>query len=261
MYKLTLIVALAAGSMAFVQSNSKSNHIFSKEKSANSDLLRIASSDQGGKGNQGGGGNQGGNGNQGEKASQSKGGDHGNKGNQGGQPKQNQQGAQGKGTMKQNPMNNQPKYVQVKEHGNGPKQQKMNQPSKGHGNKPSKMYSNKPGKHHYDKGHPNFGYVYPNKHGYISYRNYGQWRSEQARNKHKKYHPVYEYEAVDGFRLIISRNVFLFSETSYKINLLRVRLGERRKANQITVIQYETTIQRIAVLEQRRAQLQINIVL
>lgn len=111
----------------------------------------------------------------------------------------------------------------------------------------------------YEKGHPNFDYVFVNKHGHYSHKNYGQWRSEQARMKHKKYKPVYEYQAIEGFRLIHTRNVFLFNETDYKINLLNVRLAERRRANQISDAEFVLYTNRIAVLQERRAGLNINI--
>lgn len=112
---------------------------------------------------------------------------------------------------------------------------------------------------HYKKGHPNHIYVFVSNPGHYSYKNYGQWRSVQARKRHKKYHPKYEYEAIDGFRLIQTRNVYLFNETDYKINLLRTRLAKKRKANEITVVQYDTYVNRIEVLEERRAGLNINI--
>jgi hypothetical protein len=112
---------------------------------------------------------------------------------------------------------------------------------------------------HYEKGHPNFNYVFVNEHGSYSYKNYGQWRSEQARNKHKNYRPKYEYEAIEGFKLINARNVFLVNETDYKINLLRTRLAQKREANQITVAQYDTYVNRIKVLEDRRSGLSLNI--
>ena len=122
--------------------------------------------------------------------------------------------------------------------------------------------SNHDGKHktkHYEKGHPNFNYVFVNDHGYYSHKNYGQWRSEQARNKHKKYKPKYQHEAIEGFRLINLRNVFLFDETDYKIKLLKKRLAKKREANQITVVQHDTYLNKIEVLEERRAGININI--
>lgn len=125
---------------------------------------------------------------------------------------------------------------------------KHNKGNNGHGNNKK-----------YEKGHPNFGYVFVNNHGYYSHKNYGQWRSEQARMKHKKYHPVYEYQAIEGFRLIHSRNVFLYDETDYKINLLNRRLAEKRKANQINAVEYEIYTTRIVELQERRARLSINI--
>lgn len=114
-------------------------------------------------------------------------------------------------------------------------------------------------KKQYEKGHPNFNYVYVNKHGDYSHKNYGQWRSEQARMKHKKYHPVYEYEAIEGFKLIQNRNVFLYDETDYKINLLNLLLAEKRKANQIDPIEYDRYSTRIVELQEKRAALNINI--
>lgn len=111
----------------------------------------------------------------------------------------------------------------------------------------------------YKKGHPNFNYVFVNNHGYYSHKNYGQWRSEQARNKHKNYRPKYEYEAIEGFKLINARNVFLYDETDYKINLLRTRLAVKRDSNQITAVEYDTYNNRIEVLEERRSGLNINI--
>ena len=234
MYKLTLITAIALGSMAFVQSG-KSNRITTDENHVNNNLLSFASPDQGqkgGKGNKGGGG--------------------GSHGGQAGPSKHNQPGAHGNGggnvKFKQHQQGGKPKNNQFKDHGNNAKSYK---PGKGH--------SYKPGKNHFDKGHPNFGYNYISKHGYISHKNYGQWRSQQARNKHKKYHPIYEYEAVEGFNFIIGRNVFLYSETDYKMNLYRTKLSKKRKAGTISVVEYDNSIRRVYLLEQRRDALQINI--
>ena len=244
MYKSTLILAIAFISMAFVQSG-KSNQITFDGIHVNNTLLSIASPDQGGNGNKGGNKNKSGG---------------GNHGNQSGASKHNSQGPQGNnngnGKIKQHPQSNKSKNNQAKDHGNNNKPHKQNK----HDNRShSKVKNNKPGKNHFDKGHPNFLYVYDNNHGHISHKNYGQWRSEQARNKHKKYKPVYEYEAVEGFNLIISRNVFLHTETEYKINLYRNRLSAKRKAGTITVTEYDHSIRRVTLLEQRRAALQISI--
>lgn len=111
----------------------------------------------------------------------------------------------------------------------------------------------------YKKGGIHLDYVFVNNHGHYSHKNYGQWRSEQARMKHKKYKPVYEYQAIEGFRLIHSRNVFLYNETDYKINLLNLRLVERRRANQISEAEYVLYTTRIEEIQERRAGLNINI--
>ncbi len=241
MYKSTLILAIAFGSMAFLHSG-KSYSINKEENHGNNNLLSFTASDQSGKGNKGGNGNKGG----------------GNHGNQAGPSKHNSQEQHGNGHGNGNGKNkhhtnsHNSKNNQFKEHGNN----KSNNLNKGNH---SKVKNHKPGKNHFDKGHPNYFYVYDNNHGYISHKNYGQWRSEQARNKHKKYRPVYEYEAIEGFNIIIGRNVFLHTETKYKIDLYRNRLSKKRKAGTITVIEYDNSIRRVAVLEQRRADLQINI--
>ncbi len=163
--------------------------------------------------------------------------------------------------QKNGPQSNEDKSHK-KDHHNDNKQEVGH---KKNGNNPSNKHSNgqfeKGSKMHFAKGHPNFGYVYVNEHGYFSHKNYGQWRSEQARMKHKNYKPKYEYQAIQGFQLIISRNVFLFTETDFKINLLTVNLAEKRKLNQITLVQYDTYTRRIELLQKRRAALQINITL
>jgi hypothetical protein len=141
-------------------------------------------------------------------------------------------------------------YNKDKGNHNVSKHDNKNHNSKNDGNHKMKKYK---------KGHPNFNYVFVNDHGYYSHKNYGQWRSEQARNKHKNYRPKYEYEAIEGFKLIDARNEFLFNETDYKINLLKTRLVEKRDSNQITALQYDTYNNKIEVLEERRSGLNINI--
>lgn len=151
--------------------------------------------------------------------------------------------------------------------GNKEKGNAVKQVSKRKNNGKKQYIGNKPGNNnnghgngkHYKKGHPNFNYVFVNNHGFYSHKNFGQWRSEQARMKHKKYRPVYEYQAIEGFRLILSRNVFLYSETDYKIDLLNRRLAEKRKAKKIDPIVYERYRTRIVELQDRRARLNINI--
>lgn len=215
------------------------------------DKITHAVGDQGRSGNQGAGKQGGGmhGGNQG-------GGMHG--GNQGGGKQGgNQGGGQNHGN---NAVNNQG-------HGNpGNGKNKHHNGDNGHsanGDKGNQHHGNgNINKHHYGKithGHPNYGYVYMNKHGVFSHSNYGQWRSHQARNKHKKYHPEFEYLAVEGFNLIITRNQFLYTEIDYKINLLRSRLSDRRRSGVITEAVYANSMRSIVVLERRRAAVNINI--
>lgn len=266
MHKLTIIVALVIGSMAFAQpgkSHGNGDHSTKNMKNESFGNKNNAPSAQGGQGGQGHNGNKGGPGKQ------------GGSGNQGKNAFKDQgsNGGQGNGGYKENNNHNKPVFNQDKGHGNnGNKSHKVNHPGNGKqsygqpgnkdkGNNGKGNGKNHSGKMHYDKGHPNFGYLYVNKHGYFSHSNYGQWRSVQARNKHKHYHPIYEYQAIEGFNLIIVRNRFLFTETDYKMNLLRVRLADRRRAGLISVVEFDNRMNTIALLERRRATLEVNIVL
>jgi hypothetical protein len=236
MYKVTLTILLAVGIMAFKQPNANTEELTTFKTTyltIDASLLDINLNENNLKNslafdqkNQGEKGNKG---NKGDKENQ------GNYGDKGHKPqKKNHQNYGKKDKVNHNAI----KQVNKKQ-GNG---------NKGHNNKM-----------HYKKGHPNFDYVFLNKHGYFSHKNYGQWRSKQAKMKHKKYHPVFEYEAIEGFRLIQIRNVFLYDETDYKINLLNTLLAQKRKANEIDVIQYDGYTTRIVELQERRAALNINI--
>jgi hypothetical protein len=135
--------------------------------------------------------------------------------------------------------------------------------SKAYAGKQVKMKSNKgyydgPLKNKYSKGHPNFGYLYLNISGVYSEDNYGYWRSREAKNKHKNYHPKSEYQAVEGFTFIIVRNNFLYNETDNKIRLVRSLLYEKRKSGHISDGEYNHTIKAIEDLEERREGLEIN---
>lgn len=236
MYKVTITILVATGIMAFKEpathatanANLKTTFLVvdtsnfdlnANAPSSKNNLLFVQKDKDKGKGDKGKG-------------------DKGNKGNNA--SKNDKQSFDKKEKGNQNSINKvSKKQDNGKSHNNG---------NKGHGNHKQ-----------YEKGHPNFDYVFVNKHGYYSHKNYGQWRSEQARMKHKKYKPVYEYQAIEGFRLIHTRNVFLFTETDYKINLLSLRITERRRANQISEAEFVIYTNRIAVLQERRAGLNINI--
>ena len=242
MHKLTLIIALLLGSLAFAQPGKGHGNGGHSEKNTKNESFGSKNNsnqaDQKQNGNKGGPGKQGGSNNQGKNSFKDKGANGGN----------------GNHDLKQNNNRNKPEFNQNKDNGNHQdKSHKINYPT----NK-DKNHSDV---NRYDKGHPNFGYIYTNKHGYYSHSNYGKWRSEKAKNKHNHYHPVYEYQAIEGFNFIILRNQFLYTETNYKINLLRVRLADRRKAGKITAIEFDKNMRTIRILEKRRATLEVNIVL
>lgn len=114
-------------------------------------------------------------------------------------------------------------------------------------------------KHPYKYNSPGIWYSYGNNKGFYYGRNYGQWRSAQARNKHKHFHPVYEYEALTVFSILIDRNVFLIDQMDHKFVFLRTRLRERRDAGLITVVYYEENLRRIDVLERRHSAVELSL--
>lgn len=286
MYKLTIIVAIAIGLMSFApqgKGGGKEGHSEKSSKGGSNEKMKTSPSEKNVKNNEsrsvknfivtndqhGNKGNKGSNG-----GSKNQGGSH-DKGSKGGHEKGKQSNPFGAKPSKghdqgggKSHKGNGPDFGKKDKgnhasgkHNNG-KHDKGNNKAFNHANgKYPKAFKGKNGKMHYDKKHPNFGYIYISTHGFYSDKNYGQWRSRQARNKHKNYHPYYEYEAIEGFNLIIGRNNFLFTETDYKINLINVQLAKKRKSNAITVVQYNTYAQRIEVLQRRRAALEINIVL
>lgn len=144
------------------------------------------------------------------------------------------------------------------------------QGNKGNGNKdPFKGKSNKSDykvkahkvdfKHPYDFGRPGKWISYGNNQGFYYGKNYGQYRSQIARNKHKQFVPVYEYQAIGVFHILLDRNVYLVRQTDHKIVFLRARLLERRRAGLITVVTYEEHMNRLAVLERRRANVEMSL--
>lgn len=114
-------------------------------------------------------------------------------------------------------------------------------------------------KHPYKYGSPGVWYSYGNNQGFYMGRNYGQWRAAQARNKHNKFHPRYEYEAVGAFTILVDRNIYLVRQTDHKIIFLRSRLLERKNEGLITVVAYEDNLRRIEVLEKRRSNIELSL--
>jgi len=105
----------------------------------------------------------------------------------------------------------------------------------------------------YGKWHP-----YGN-HGFYTGREFGQRRAFEARNKHNRFYPVYEFQAIQIFDVIIQRNVFLIHQTDYKITFLRARVIELQRSGTITVIVMENYLNRIVILERRRAALEVSL--
>lgn len=149
-------------------------------------------------------------------------------------------------------------------HGYKMKNQGSNKSNHGNnGNHTMNKMKHKGPKHHFK--HP---YTYSSlgvwfaigpEQGFYVTKNYGQWRSQQARNKHKHYHPVYEYEAIEVRSVLLDRNIFLISQVDNKFIFLRTRLGERRDAGEISVVVYERDVNRIEVLERRRSEIQLSL--
>lgn len=113
-------------------------------------------------------------------------------------------------------------------------------------------------KHPYNYGNPGRWYAYGNS-GFYTGRDFGQYRAEMARNKHKKFIPVYEYQVIQVYNVILERNVFLINQMDYKIVYLRTKLVEKRDAGLITVDVYENYMDRVVLLERQRSGLQLSL--
>lgn len=184
------------------------------------------------------------------------------KGNHGG-PKGNKgmKAPGGKG-----PKIHQGKPIKV-QHGKPMKAHPGNNKSFGKPGKAGKHYApkpnGKPGKHggkplyhskyHFDKGHVNHVYMYAYTPFIYPTKNYGQWRSQQARNKHKKYPVVLELNVLNGILLVRERNVFIISEIDRKINLFHSLVIARHKAGLITDVQFNIHLTTIRKMKARRA--------
>ena len=132
--------------------------------------------------------------------------------------------------------------------GNGGQTGKNN-PTKLHGGKGKTPHFKHP--YHYS---PSGKWVAAkNNKGFYVGSNYGQYRSAIARSKHKEFRPVYQYEVVGAIGFIRERNIYLITHTHYKIDHLRFILLERRRARKISEVIYQAHLNRLALLERRRA--------
>ena len=100
-------------------------------------------------------------------------------------------------------------------------------------------------KFHYKKGHVNHVYMYTWGPIYYPTKNYGQWRSLQARNKHKHYHPILEIDAHNAIVMIHDRNAFLYVEIGSKIDRYERLVIARHSAGIITDVEYSAHLVRI----------------
>ena len=122
------------------------------------------------------------------------------------------------------------------------------------GNKGNKAMKN--GNFHYKKGHVNHIYMYSNGPIYYPTKNYGQWRSQQARNKHKKYRPVMEVDARNAILMISNRNAFLYVEIGSKIDRYETLVVRKHQRGLITDV--ELAMHQFRIKQYRQAQIQFN---
>ena len=135
------------------------------------------------------------------------------------------------------------------------------QPGKQNGNKMHKqkghsdnghgksMYKSK---HHYERGHVNHVYMYAYTPFIYPTRNYGQWRSQQARNKHKAYPVALELNVLNGILMIQERNAFVLLEVDRKIERYHSLVIERHRAGLISDVQFSVHLGNVKKMKKRR---------
>ena len=112
----------------------------------------------------------------------------------------------------------------------------------------SKHYS----KHHYEKGHANFIYMYSYSPFIYPTRNYGQWRSQEAKKKHKAYPMVLELNVLNGVLMIQERNAFVLVEVDHKIERYHTLVIARHKAGLITDAQFSIHLGNVKKMKKKR---------
>ncbi len=182
----------------------------------------------------------------------------GKKGNtQGGKPGKNQVFKQPKNTGKSK--GNKPIKFQPKKNKGNVQGQKNLKPQggkhkmQGKGKSgPIKPHQKYQSKFKYKKGHPNHVYMFSYSPFHYPTKNYGQWRSQQARNKHKAYRPVLQIDVLDAIVMIRERNVFLLGEVDYKINRYNTLVIERHDRGLITDAQFSIHMGNVKRMKKRR---------
>jgi hypothetical protein len=145
---------------------------------------------------------------------------------------------------------------------NGNKGNGINSKQKGNGNSGKdfngKSNGNNKGNKNDFKQHGN-GNAYGHYKGGKSGREFGQARAAAARSKHRQYQMVTIGDGRRFIEITLKRNILLLSLTSRKLGDLRIHLNDLRTAGTITTVVYEEKINRIEVLERRRAAIEVNI--
>lgn len=108
-------------------------------------------------------------------------------------------------------------------------------------------------KHHYDRGHVNFVYMYAYTPFIYPTKNYGQWRSKQAKKKHQSYPVVLELNVLNGVMMIQERNAFVLLEIDRKIERYHSLVIARHRAGLITDVQFSVHLGNVKKMKKRRA--------
>lgn len=114
------------------------------------------------------------------------------------------------------------------------------------------VYQKHHAKHTCKKGHVNHVYMYSYSPFYYPTKNYGQWRSQQARNKHKSYPVVLHIDVLNAIKMIRERNAFLTIEIDHKIKRYNELVIEKHKKGLITDVQFSIHLGNIDRMKKRR---------
>ncbi len=136
--------------------------------------------------------------------------------------------------------------IKQEEHGGSKMPKQKGNPDNGHD---KSMYKSK---FHFEKGHVNHIYMYEYTPFNYPTKNYGQWRSQQARNKHKSYPVVLELNVLNGIAMIQERNKFVLLEIDLKIDRYNTLVIERHKLGLITDVQLSFHLENVKKMKNQR---------
>ena len=161
------------------------------------------------------------------------------------------------GKQKIQPVKGTPKVKKILHPGKGSNDIKPVTKGKSHPNHVNRGNGNKgfkPKQFHYKKGHSNHIYMYHFGPMVYPTKNYGQWRSQQARNKHRKYKPKAEKDALSAIVMINNRNSFLMIEIGRKIDRYEQLVLTRRQRGVISDIEFSIRMSSIRNMRSRHNQ-------